>query len=72
MSIRSAAGAEPSPGIVRMSPQMGYTNPAPTDARASRTGSRQPVGAPFKLASEEIERWVLAMQTGSSPKPFRS
>jgi hypothetical protein len=32
---------------------MRYTKPAPTDARASRTGRRQPVGAPFKVGSDE-------------------
>ena len=32
-----AAGAEPRPGMVVMSPQMGYTKPAPTLARTSRT-----------------------------------
>jgi len=46
-SMRAAAGFELSPGIVRMSPQIGYTKPAPTDARTSRTGRVQPVGAGF-------------------------
>ena len=58
--------------MVRMSPQIGYTKPAPTDARTSRTGSVQPVGAPFSDASDEIDRWVFAMHTGKFPKPFRS
>lgn len=36
-SMMLAAGAEPRPGIVVMSPQIGYTKPAPTLARTSRT-----------------------------------
>src|SRR6185312_2057997 len=46
-SIRAAAGFADRPGIVRMSPQIGYTNPAPTEARTSRTGNVHPVGAPL-------------------------
>ncbi len=72
MSMRAAAGFELSPGIVRTSPQIGYTKPAPTDARTSRTGRIQPVGAPFSAGSEEMDRWVLAMHTGRWPKPARS
>jgi len=71
-SMRAAAGFELSPGIVRMSPQIGYTKPAPTDARTSRTGRVQPVGAPLSAGSEEIDRCVLAMHTGRCPKPARS
>ena len=47
-------------------------NPAPTDARTSRTGSFQPVGAPLSFGSDEIDRWLLAMQTLSLPNPLRS
>ena len=36
-SMIAAAGFVPRPGSVRMSPQIGYTKPAPTDARTSRT-----------------------------------
>ncbi len=71
-SMWNAAGSDPSPGIVRISPQIGYTKPAPTDARTSLTGRRQPVGAPFSDGSEEIDKCVLAMQIGRLPKPFRS
>ena len=35
-----AAGWPPRPGIVRISPQIGYTKPAPTDALTSRTLER--------------------------------
>src|SRR5262249_53074645 len=68
-SIRAAAGLVPSPGMVRVSPQIGYTNPAPTEARTSRTGSVQPVGAPLSAGSDEMDRCVLAMHTGSVPNP---
>src|SRR6266478_3180061 len=63
-SIRAAAGSADRPGIVRMSPQIGYTNPAPAEARTSRTGSVHPVGAPLSAGSDEIDRCVLAMHTG--------
>ena len=46
--------------------------PAPTEARTSRTGSLNPVGAPFRFPSWDSEYWVLAMQTGRLPKPFFS
>jgi hypothetical protein len=68
-SIRAAAGFVPSPGMVRISPQIGYTKPAPTEARTSRTGSVQPVGAPLSEGSEEMDKCVLAMHTGSVPNP---
>ena len=68
-SIRAAAGFVPSPGMVRISPQIGYTNPAPTEARTSRTGSVHPVGAPLSEGSDEMDRCVLAMHTGSVPNP---
>src|SRR6266487_6189738 len=55
-SMRAAAGFVPSPGMVRISPQIGYTNPAPTEARTSRTGSVQPVGAPLSEGSDEMDR----------------
>src|SRR5215510_5129745 len=71
-SIRAAAGFADRPGIVRMSPQIGYTNPAPTEARTSRTGSRHPVGAPLSVGSDEIDRCVLATHTGSVPNPAAS
>ena len=58
--------------MVVMSPQIGYTKPAPTLARTSRTLTVWPVGAPFSDASELIERCVLAMHTGRWPKPFFS
>ena len=67
-----AAGELPKPGIVLISPQIGYTNPAPIEARTSRTGNVQPVGAPFNEESEEIERCVLAIQTGKFPNPLAS
>ena len=69
MSMRAAAGFELSPGIVRTSPQIGYTKPAPTEARTSRTGRIQPVGAPLSAGSDEMDRCVLAMHTGSVPNP---
>src|SRR6185437_4440147 len=71
-SMRVAAGLEPRPGMVRISPQIGYTNPAPAEARTSRTGRVHPVGAPFSAGSEDMDRWVLAMHTGSRPNPARS
>ena len=69
MSMPMAAGIRPRPGMVRMSPQMGYTKPAPTEARTSRTGKVHPVGAPFNDGSDEIDRCVLAMHTGRFPNP---
>ena len=72
MSMISAAGCVDKPGIVLMSPQMRYTKPAPTEARASRTGIVHPVGAPFSDGSDESDRCVLAMMTGRFPKPFFS
>src|SRR5215470_5744498 len=71
-SIRAAAGFVPSPGMVRISPQIGYTNPAPTEARTSRTGSVQPVGAPLSVGSDDMDRCVFAMHTGSVPNPAAS
>jgi len=56
MSIRSAAGERPRPGIVGIEPHTGYTNPAPMLARTSSTGRVQPVGAPSRLGSDEIDR----------------
>lgn len=64
MSMRSAAAEVPSPGMVRISPQLGEMNPAPTLARTSRTGSRQPVGAPSRVGSDEIDRWVFGDADG--------
>ena len=58
--------------MVRISPQIGVTNPAPVEARTSRTGSVHPVGAPLIDGSAVIERWVFAMQTGSLPRPAGS
>ena len=46
--------------------------PAPTEARASLTGSRQPAGAPLSFGSEDSDSWVFAMQTGRPPNPLRS
>src|SRR5260370_924749 len=63
MSIRTALGCDGNPGIVRISPQIGYTKPAPTEALTSRTGSFQPVGAPFSFGSDEIDSAVLARRT---------
>ena len=70
--MREAAGALARPGIVLIAPQIGYTNPAPTDARTSRTSIVCPVGAPLSEGSPEIDRWVFAMQTGIRPNPFSS
>ena len=47
-------------------------NPAPTEARTSRTFNVWPVGAPFNDASPLIDRCVLAMQIGRLPNPFFS
>jgi len=55
MSMISAAGCDDSPGIVLMSPHMRYTKPAPTEARASRTGMRHPTGAPFSAESDDSD-----------------
>jgi hypothetical protein len=44
-------------------------NPAPTEARTSRTGSRNPVGAAFRAGSWDSDSCVLAMHTGRLPKP---
>ena len=55
--------------MVMMSPQTATTKPAPADSRTSLTGSVWPVGAPLRFGSEEKLYWVLAMQTGRSPKP---
>ena len=66
----AAAGLVPRPGKVRMSPQIGYTKPAPTDALTSRTYNECPFGAPYSEASPEIDKCVLAIQTGRSAKPL--
>ena len=58
--------------IVVMSPQMGYTKPAPTLARTSRTFTVWPVGAPFSDESALMLRCVLAMHTGRLPNPLAS
>ena len=58
-----------SPGIVVMVPTRGYRNPAPTEALTSRIGMVNPVGAPFFEASDDSDRWVLAMQIGSLENP---
>ena len=58
--------------MVMMSPQIATTNSAPADSRTSRTVTMWSVGAP--LASGLVEKLycVLAMQTGTLPKPIAS
>ena len=70
--IASAAGTRGRPGIVMMSPQIATTKPAPADSRTSRTGRMWPVGAPITVGSEVKLYCVLAMQTGTLPKPASS
>ncbi len=50
-----AFGFRPSPGIVIIAPASGYTNPAPTDTRASCTGNTNPSGRPFSFGSCDSE-----------------
>src|SRR3954465_2778900 len=71
-SIESADGTFGRPGIVMISPQMATTNSAPARGRASRTGMEKPVGAPLASGLVENEYCVLAMHTGSLPKPISS
>jgi len=47
-------------------------NSAPAERRTSRTGIEKPVGAPLASGLVEKEYCVLAMQTGSLPKPISS
>lgn len=44
-------------------------NPAPMLARTSLMGRTNPLGAPFWSGMWDRDRWVLAMQMGSQPKP---
>src|SRR5262249_45116513 len=67
--IASADGTRGRPGIVMMSPQIATTNPAPADSRTSRTGSVKPSGAPMTDGSAVKLYCVLAMHTGTWPKP---
>ena len=55
MSMRSPPGLLLRPGIVRMSPAIGVTKPAPALRRTSRIGSRKPVGRPFFVPSVELD-----------------
>src|SRR5215218_4466598 len=71
-SIESADGTLGKPGIVMISPQIATMNSAPAESRTSRTGMLKPVGAPLASGLVENEYWVLAMQTGSLPKPISS
>ena len=56
-------------GMVLIVPSKGYRNPAPTLARTSRTGTVNPVGAPFRFGSWLRLKWVFAMQMGSLSNP---
>ena len=67
MSIFVPPGTDGSPGIVRISPQIGVTNPAPADSRSSRIGTVNPVGRFLSAASWLSEYCVLAMQIGRWP-----
>eukprot|EP00960_Hanusia_phi_P029210 747837-Hanusia_phi.AAC.2 len=49
MSMSKKQGLVDRPGIVLIVPMIGYTNPAPTLARTSRTGRVNPVGTPLTL-----------------------
>ncbi len=51
--------------MVLIFPSKAYRNPAPTEARTSRTGMRKPLGAPYSAGSWLRLRWVLAMQMGN-------
>jgi len=59
------------PGRVVIDPTSGYKNPAPTEARTSRMGRTNPVGAPLMEGSAVKEYWVFAMQMGRLLKPCR-
>lgn len=45
--------------------------PAPTKAWMSVIGKVKSVGTPFNSGSLLKDKWVLSMQTGKFPKPFR-
>ena len=55
ISIFSAAGVFPNPGIVIISPVKSTTNPAPADNRASFMLTVKSVGRPFKSGLSESE-----------------
>ncbi len=63
------AGCFGKPGIVRISPVSGTRKPAPAAMRTSRTVMSKSRGRPTRFSSSDSERWVLAMQIGTSPKP---
>src|SRR4030095_10467185 len=67
-----AAGTLGRPGMVMMSPQTATTNSAPADRRTSRTVTTWSVGAPLESGWVEKLYCVLAMQTGTLPKPMAS
>src|SRR3982751_4636403 len=71
-SMESADGTFGRPGIVMISPQIATTNSAPAESLTPRTGTEKPVGAPLASGLVENEYWVLAMHTGSLPKPISS
>lgn len=50
------------PGILEISPTIGTTKPAPTDAKMPVTRSVKPTGAPLMAGSPVREFDVLAMQ----------
>ena len=56
MSMSKKQGLVDNPGIVLIVPMMGYTNPAPTLARTSRTGRTKPVGTPLRLLEGKKRR----------------
>ena len=55
--------------MVMTSPQSGMSHPAPVYARTLRTWRVKSSGALRSVGSSESERCVLAMQTGSPPRP---
>jgi hypothetical protein len=71
-SMELADGTLGRPGMVMISPQIATMNSAPAESRTSRTGMLKPVGAPLASGLVENEYCVLAMQTGSLPKPISS
>ena len=55
--------------MVSTSPVRATTKPAPAQRRISRTVMRNCSGAPSFFGSSLKLYWVLAMHTGSAPKP---
>ena len=58
--------------MVRMFPVSATTKPAPAETVTDRTDTVKPSGAPSFAGSSEKLYWVLAMHTGSLPKPSAS